>query len=398
MGTAHQGCSMIATTKTDHPYHRFEQGPIRPPSEAFSLLIRVTRNCPWNRCKFCPVYKRAKFSLRPVEHVIRDIDAVQKQVETLRRIAEESGRIPPAEFNKLVEDLPPGESRPFTAAFNWLFTGGMRSVFLQDADSLVIKPADMIAILKHLKDRFPSVERITSYSRAHTIAMKKDEDLRAIRQAGLDRLHVGLESGSDEVLAMVRKGSTKEKQIVAGLKVKRAGIELSEYVMPGLGGRRLSEVHAVETAGVLNRVDPDFIRLRTLAIPDHTPLYEDYRAGRFEKCTDLMVAGEVLTFIEKLEGIGSVLTSDHVLNLFADLEGILPHDKERLTQMLRTYLAMDPQQQRLYQVGRRLGVFSGIGDMEDPSLILRAEAACRRLGVTADNVDGITDALMTKFV
>ena len=376
----------------------FEQGPIRPPSEAYSLLIRVTRNCPWNRCSFCPVYKTAKFSFRPVERVKKDIDLVHKHVEALRLMADESGRIPPTETWKLIQNTEPGEAAAFNAAFNWLFAGGMRSVFLQDADSLVMKPGDLVEILLHLRKRFPSVKRITSYSRAHTIARKKDGDLKAIRDAGLNRIHVGLESGSDQVLAMVKKGVTKEIQISAGLKVKQAGMELSEYVMPGLGGRELSGVHALETADALNRIDPDFIRLRTLAIPPHAPLFEEYRAGRFEKCTDSMVAEELLLFIEKLDGITSVIKSDHILNLFIDLQGRLPKDKERMLKLLRTYLAMDPSDQLLYQVGRRLGVFTRIRDMEDEPKRAEVEEACRVLEVTPHNVDEITEQMMIRYI
>jgi hypothetical protein len=379
-------------------YQGFEQGPIRPPSEAYSLLIRVTRNCPWNRCSFCPVYKTAKFSFRPVEHVKKDIDLVHKHVEALRLMADESGRIPPAETRKLIQNTEPGEAAAFNAAFNWLFAGGMRSVFLQDADSLVMKPGDLVEILLHLRERFPSVKRITSYSRAHTIARKKDGDLKAIRDAGLNRIHVGLESGSDQVLAMVKKGVTKEIQISAGLKVKQAGMELSEYVMPGLGGRELSRIHALETADALNQIDPDFIRLRTLAIPPHAPLFEEYRAGRFEKCTDSMVAEELLLFIEKLDGITSVVKSDHILNLFIDLHGRLPKDKERMLRLLRTYLAMEPSDQLLYQVGRRLGVFTRIRDMEDGPKRAEVEEACRVLKVTPHNVDEITDQMMIRYI
>ena len=199
-------------------YCGFEQGPIRPPSEAFSLLIRVTRNCPWNRCTFCPVYKGSEFSLRPVEHVKRDIDAVYEQVEKLRRAKDESGGVRDDEVDRLAANLAPNEAAVFSAAAHWLFGGGLRSVFLQDANSLAARPRDLVEILTYLRERFPSIERITSYARSQTVAFRKDDELRAIREAGLDRLHIGLESGCDEVLEMVRKGCTKQMHIEAGLK------------------------------------------------------------------------------------------------------------------------------------------------------------------------------------
>ncbi|QTA87705.1 radical SAM protein [Desulfonema magnum] len=388
---------MSPKRKKPEPYKGFEQGPIRPPSEAYSLLIRVTRNCPWNRCTFCPVYKRSKFSLRPVEHVKQDIDTVHKYVEILRQLADEFGRMDRAELSKVMEHTDPGESPAFHAALQWL-GGGLKSVFIQDANSLIIKPSDMVEIMTHLKQRFPWVERITSYARSHTVARIKDEDLKAIREAGLNRIHIGLESGSDKVLKLIKKGVTKETHIKAGQKVKKAGMELSEYVMPGLGGKQLSKEHALETADALNQINADFIRLRTLAIPRRAAMYEDYQAGRFEKCTDLMTAKEILLFLENLNGITSMIKSDHILNLFQDVEGKLPDDKADMINIVKTFLNMDPERQRVYQIGRRIGVFSGIRDMEDPARLRRAEKTCDELQITEENVDAVTDELMNRFV
>ena len=207
---------MSRNRKTDESYQGFEQGPIRPPSEAYSLLIRVTRNCPWNRCTFCPVYKGSRFSIRPVDHVKKDIDAVHRCVEIIRQTADESGRILRSEVRKGIEDYEKLDPQAFNAALNW-FVGGMNSVFIQDANSLIIKPSSLVEILIHLKKHFPWVERVTSYARSHTIARIKDSDLKAIRDAGLNRIHIGLESGSDKVLKMVKKGVTKATQVKAGL-------------------------------------------------------------------------------------------------------------------------------------------------------------------------------------
>jgi len=227
--------------KPAQKYNGFEQGPIRPPSEAYSLLIRITRNCPWNRCTFCPVYKEKKFSIRPVEHIKKDIDSVCRHVEKLQKLSDESGHISQKDIRQVAEKVEPDELHAFNAALSWIL-GGMKSIFIQDANSLIIKPADLVEILKYLKKRFSQVERITSYARSHTVARIKDTDLKAIKEAGLNRIHIGLESGSNQVLKMVKKGVTKETHIKAGIKVKKAGIELSEYVMPGLGGRKYSEI------------------------------------------------------------------------------------------------------------------------------------------------------------
>ena len=384
--------------ETNDSYLGFEQGPIRPPSEAYSLLVRVTRNCPWNLCTFCPVYKGTKFSRRPVEHVKRDIDGVYQHVEAIRELADEQGRVPRSEINRITANIDPQKSPAFVAGFNWYFAGGLKSVFIQDANSLIIKPTDLVEILKHLKKRFPEIKRITSYARSQTVSRMKEEDLKAIGDAGLNRIHIGLESGSDVVLEMVKKGVTKEMHIQAGVKVKKAGIELSEYYMPGLGGRKYLKEHALETADALNQINPDFIRMRTLAIPNHAPLFQDHQAGVFEKCTDLMVVKEIRMFIEKLEGITSVVKSDHILNLFQDLEGALPQDKDCMIKILRTFLAMDPERQRLYQLGRRIGVFSQLSDMENPYRMARAEKAYSQLEGAKEDIDKVTDELMKRFI
>jgi hypothetical protein len=388
---------MSGKRETDEIYRGFEQGPIRPPSEAYSLLIRVTRNCPWNRCTFCPVYKGSRFSLRSVDHVKKDIDAVHRSIQIIRDISDQHGRIRRTKMLKAAENYEQTDPMAFNAALNW-FAGAMDSIFIQDANSLIIKPYNLVEILIHLKNRFPWVRRITSYARSHTIARIKDSDLKAIKDAGLNRIHIGLESGSDTVLKMAGKGVTQATHIKAGLKVKKAGMELSEYIMPGLGGRAYSKIHALETADALKRINPDFIRLRTLAIPNTVPLFDDWQAGRFKKCTDLMMAEEILLLIQTLDGITSVVKSDHILNLFETVEGTLPQDKEQMLDILRTFLAMAPERQCVYQVGRRLGFFSRISDMESPHRLKKAEKACRQFGVTWKNVDEVIDELMKRFI
>jgi hypothetical protein len=383
--------------KTTEIYQGFEQGPIRPPSEANSLLIRVTRNCPWNRCTFCPVYKGSRFSVRPKDHVIKDIDSVFRSVEIIQQSSRGKGNVPLTEIRKAGGKLHHLDPMAYNAALNWV-AGGMQSVFIQDANSLIIKSSDLVDILVHLKKRFPWIERITSYARSHTIARISDGNLRAIKDAGLNRIHIGLESGSNHVLKMTQKGVTKETHIKAGLKVKKAGMELSEYVMPGLGGKTYSKEHAVETADALNRINPDFIRLRTLALPDSVSLHADCESGRFEKSTDLMMVEETLLFIESLNAVTSEVKSDHVLNLFQNLEGKLPEDKESMLDILRRFLAMTPDRQCTYQVGRRLGFFSRMRDMENPRRLERAEKACKDFGITPENVEGMVEQLMKRFI
>ncbi len=376
-------------------YRGFEQGPIRPPSEAGSLLIRITRNCPWNRCSFCPVYKGAEFSLRPVDDVLEDINRVHGYVQALRDAVDRRGRL-------LHEDVVAITGRAADraaagAAVQW-GRAGMQSIFLQDANSLVIKPERLIAILDHLRNCFPWVIRITSYARSHTIARISPENLRQIALSGLTRIHIGMESGSDAVLAKVKKGVDKATHILAGRRVKEAGIELSEYLMPGLGGRELSNEHARESADALNQINPDFIRLRTLALPTHVELYREQQEDRFAPLTDLEVVRELVVFCQSLKGITSRLASDHILNLFEDLEGHYPEDKPRLLALLQGFLELDPEEQMLYRVGRRLGLFRSLTDLADQPSRNQVSETCLRLGITPANVDQAVAELTRRFI
>ena len=388
---------MQTAVLNENEYGGFEQGPIRPPSEAGSLLIRITRNCPWNRCTFCPVYKGRDFLLRPVEHVLEDINRVHRYVLEIRACAAKNGKIYPADIERLRLLEGDGDYAALNAALQWSGSG-MRSIFLQDANSLIIKPERLLAILNHLKHCFPWVERITSYARSHTIARISDQNLQLMAAAGLSRIHIGMETGSDKVLSRIKKGVDKKTHITAGKKVKRAGMELSEYVMPGLGGRDLSEEHALESADALNQINPDFIRLRTLAIPNHVELYEEYQKGDFLKLSDVGTARELLVFLQALDGITSTVKSDHILNLFENLEGQYPQDKEKLVGIIKTFLDLDPTERMLYQVGRRMGLFRAVDDMKDETKRCHVENACRSAGINPDNVEEAIEELMKRFI
>ncbi len=371
--------------KKNEQYGGFEQGPIRPPSESGSLLIRITRNCPWNRCTFCGLYKDTAFSLRPTSHVLKDIDLIHVLI------------------NMIIEGKPidsptcQNQALAVQTAMNWV-RNGMKSVFLQDSNSLIIKPDEMVTILKYLTSTFPEIKRITSYARSHTITRIDDKDLESMAAAGLNRIHVGMESASDTVLSLINKGADKEKHIRAGRKVKQAGMQLSEYFMPGLGGRELSKNHALETADALNQINPDFIRLRTLAIPDKVELFKDLSTGRLEPMGDTLVAEEILLLIESLQGITSTVKSDHILNLLQEVEGTLPADKERMTNVIKRFLSMDLEEQLLYQIGRRTGVLSCLDDLTDQGLRVHAARNLTALKANPQNIDRITAEIMKKFI
>ncbi len=378
-------------------YQGFEQGPIRPPSEAYSLLLRLTRNCPWNQCTFCRVYTNRKFSFRPVEHIIRDIDIVHEYIE---KITDEFGAFHVLNRSRLAaffKKYDIQDETAFHAALNW-YLSGMEGIFLQDANSLILKPEKLIRILEHIRKCFPQVQRITTYARSHTIARISDEHLARMASAGLNRIHVGMETGSDKVLKRIKKGVDKQTHITAGLKVKQAGMELSEYIMPGLGGMDLSVEHALESASALNSINPDFIRLRTLAVTRGTVLADEEAQGDFEKPTDTMIAKEIRMFLEALDQITSIIKSDHILNLFETIEGKFPQDKERLIGIIDDFFALSPEDQVRYQVGRRMGFFRGPEDMKASLNMEQVRNICTQHNVTSENVDTVIKDLMERFV
>lgn len=379
------------------PYGGFEQGPIRPPSEASSLLIRISRNCPWNRCTFCAIYKDTTFSLRPVDHVLRDVDTVRFYVDAILSAKTSGNDYSYRNFYNLSPGGGKSDIPALHAATNFV-ANGMQSIFIQDGNSLVIKPEDIIRILQHLKTAFPEIERITSYARSQTIAKISDENLDLMASAGLNRIHIGFESGADKVLEMVKKGTSKATQILAGQKVKKAGIELSEYFMPGLGGKALSKENAIETADALNQINPDYIRLRTLAMPPAAPLTEQFNKGSFDKMSEVDTAKELLLFLEELNGISSTVRSDHVLNLFPEVDGILPGDKKKMTQPIKDFLKLPPEEQMIFCIGRRTHRIGRFSDLANPIQRDYALEMCSQLGATVDNYDTIIDSLMQRFI
>jgi len=294
----------------------YEQGVIRPPSEAQSLLVRVTRNCPWNQCLFCPAYKGVKFSRRTVEEVKTDIDNMAREY---------AGHITM-----------------------------IKSAFLQDADSLVLKTTEILEILNYIKSKFPAIERITSYARSTTLKRKTVDEFKQLKEAGLTRIHAGMESGSEKVLKMIRKGITPADIIEAGTKVVAAGISLSEYIMPGVAGRALSEEHATKTARLLNIVKPDFIRVRTFAMHPQSPMQKMVQEGTFITMTDEEIVAEIRLLVSSLDEMHSYFScGDYGPNLLMQVDGYLDEKKAYMLSEIDKYLALTPEQKKVYSLIRR---------------------------------------------
>ncbi|MBI5490746.1 MAG: radical SAM protein [Deltaproteobacteria bacterium] len=383
----------------------FEQGPIRPPSEAQSLLVRVVRNCPWNKCAFCPVYKRRKPSSRPTEDVLADIDGMAAAADEIRRSAGGVGRGDDAlaGFRRARRDgAVPGEAAQ-VALFR---AAGGRSAFLQDADPCAVPAAKLAEIVRRVRERFPGLERVTTYARASTLAKRSAEDLRMVAEAGLSRVHVGLETGSDEVLARVKKGTTAAQQIDAGRKALGAGFELCFYVMPGLGGRDGSGEHVRGTAEVIRAVAgaapaerPLVVRLRTTAVAPGVPLWEEHEAGRFELPDDVETAREIRALLEAVRDSRLLLVSDHSLNLLPELEGELPGDAERLVGVVDEFLALPEDERAAFALGRRIGAYWTLADRGDPGRRAVVERAAESLGArTTQEILAAAAELRSRYV
>jgi radical SAM superfamily enzyme YgiQ (UPF0313 family) len=363
-----------------------EQGPIRPPSEARSLLLRVTRNCSWNRCEFCHIYKGQRFSLRTVEEVKKDIDAIQA-------IVSEINAGPAGSVSNRSQQF----SENHRSVRIWLYSGA-KTVFLQDADNLIMRTKDMVEILTYIKKVFPSVERVTTYSRARTVARKSLPELIDIHDAGLSRIHIGLESGYDPLLEYVQKGVTAREHVDAGRKVKEAGISLSEYIMPGLGGKSMSTMHALETARVLSEINPDFIRVRTFKALPIMPIYRKIESGELQLINDDEIVAEERLLIENLNGISSRFASDHILNLL-DLEGEFPGAKETMLAIIDRYLSLTRPERENFRLGRRAAYYQSMDDMNNPNLRPQVDSIQQRIErESPGNFDQIISDLMESFI
>lgn len=375
-----------------HGIKPFETCSIRPPTENCSLSFKLTRNCYWNRCAFCPVYKfGARFSKRSLDEVREDIgrakriddvlfdagimglgargadlDAVEGlvcRIEQLQGMPPEEEKEPPAGLDPRLEwFLPwfreqPGLRDSFQHVMTWRMDGG-RTCFLGDADSLILDPGFLSGVIGTIQASFPTIERFTVYGRTKSAArLRTAPELEAYRKAGLDRVHFGLESGCDEVLASMDKGVTSSEHIEGLCKAKEAGLSCSVYVMPGLGGRALSGRHARDTAGVISKASPDFVRLRSLQIFPGTPLEEAALRGEFAEASEEDVVSEIRTLVEEIEAPCTIM-SDSASNLL-DVGGTLPSDRAAMLEVIDGYLALPARGRLLFSLQARISHFVG---------------------------------------
>ncbi|WP_206355526.1 radical SAM protein [Vibrio maerlii] len=302
----------------------FDQGPIRPPSEADSLLIRTTEGCPWNKCTFCTLFKGMEFSIRPVEEIKQDIWNARR-------------------FYK---------DRVF------------ETCFLQDGDSFAMETEDLLDVLTTLKEAFPELKRISSYGRAQTMRKKSAEEMKAICDAGLNMLYCGMESGSVDVLKRVKKGITPNYIVSSAKHAKKAGMEIMVFIILGLGGKELSHLHVAETAKILNEINPDEIRLLSLAVKPNTELMTSVEQGKFTMLSELEMVEEQRQLLALLDNIDSKYGNFHGINLLMEINGKLPEDKDKFLGIMDNFIALPRLEQMNFILGRRRNYYRQLSDLQ----------------------------------
>lgn len=270
----------------------------RPPSEAESLLIQATIGCPHNQCTFCQPYKGTKFRIRPLHEILEDLHMASDYY---------------------------GDS--------------VQSLFLPDGNTIAMPTKDLIAVTGLARKLFPNLQRITVYGSAKFILKKSVEELKALKYSGLTRVHCGMETGNDDLLMAIRKGVTAEEIVEAGQRLKSAGIEVSEYVLMGIGGETRSADHALDSARAINSINPEFIRIRTVIPRPGTPFYEAINRGEFTLMKPGKILEEIKLFLVNLK-VTSQVFSDHVSNYW-NVQGQMPEDKDKMLADLEKALHMD---------------------------------------------------------
>jgi len=268
----------------------------RPPSEARSLILQVTVGCSHNKCTFCSVYKEKRFQIKSLEEIARDIQEARAYAPHVRR------------------------------------------VFLADGDALIIPQKKLVTLMEMIHEAFPNLERVGIYGNAKSILRKSVEDLKALKDLKLGIVYIGLESGNDEVLARVKKGSTPAHMIEAARLIHAAGITLSVTVVLGLGGRELSRAHAVDTGKVLSLMDPEYAAALSLMLVPPAPLCEAYERGEFQLPDAFEMLEELALIIANMEVTHCFFSSNHASN-YLPVQVWLPEGKEEILTLIREVIS-----------------------------------------------------------
>ena len=333
----------------------FESGIYRPPMHSFSLLLRATENCPWNKCNFCMLYRGHKFKTRPVEDILNDIDSMGAIKDSILSKTDCKGNFDMQAINQEYFSLPTDKEREcYAMVFNWAANGNMEAIFLQDGNTMVLQTDKLLKIVERIRLRLPELKIIATYGRADTICRKSSAELKALKDMGLNMIHSGYETCCDETLKVINKGFTSEQELEAGLKLKDAGITINLFYMPGNGGKDLTEKNAADSARIMHTINPEYIRIRTFMMKEGSPLYDMNNKGLFHNCTEDEKVLELRSFVDQLDGCSSYIISDHIINLLPAVEGYIDKNRKDILKYMDEYFALPELEKKRFQLARRL--------------------------------------------
>ena len=280
----------------------------RPPSEAHSLIVQCTLGCSHNRCAFCIMYKAKSFSINPLEQVLGDLAEARAYYPRIER------------------------------------------VFLADGDALILPMDYLLTVLDYIRDHFPECGRVSAYASTKALMRKTDDELKALREHGLQMIYVGLESGDEALLKRYDKGVTAEEIVEHSLRAKAAGITLSITAINGMGGKEQSEEHALATAAALSRVKADYVAMLTLRVYSGTPLHDWIERGELTMLGPQELALENRLILQHIDSDGSVFRSNHASN-YLPLKGTLNRDRDALIERIDQALAGEVRFRRAVELG-----------------------------------------------
>jgi len=288
-------------------YMHYEGMMIRPPSEANSILLQVTLGCSHNKCTFCGTFREKRFNIKKDDIIFQDIEFAKTHCQRQDRL------------------------------------------FICDGDALIVPQKRLVNILERIKERLPWVKRVGLYANTKGIAMKSDEQLKELRDLGVKIVYMGLESGDDIILKEIKKGADSSKMIKMGKRVRQAGIQLSITVLNGLGGRKSSKSHALETGRVLSAIDPEFVGALSLMLVPGTELFEQHEKGDFELINPEEMLEELRLMIASTHLSNGLFHANHASN-YLPIRAKLPEEKEKtlelISQALKGNMALKPEHMR----------------------------------------------------
>ena len=274
----------------------YEGNMIRPPSEAYSILLQATVGCSHNKCTFCGAYKGERFKIKSDDIILEDIAFAAKYCKNQDRL------------------------------------------FICDGDALIIPQKRLVMILKEIRKQLPWVKRVGVYANTKGIKLKTDQELKELHDLGLGIAYMGLETGDDVTLKNVRKGATADTMIEMGRKIRATGVKLSITVLLGIAGPERSQIHARATGDVLTAIDPEYVGALSLMLIPGTPMFDDHESGKFTLIEPIDMLKEIRTMIEHTTLTNGLFHANHASN-YLPIRAKFPEDKEKTLRLIDQALA-----------------------------------------------------------